>query len=77
MERTHEPVLDRDADVVGLISVFDFGCNDTLGAMTALRRLSRRRSSMRMATGVFDTATQVETWCQHRGVDLADKASGF
>ena len=30
-----------------------------------------------MATRVFDTYTQVETWCQHRGVDLAEKAQAF
>ena len=78
MERTYEPVPDRDADVVGLIAY------SILAAMTRLAKDSDQAPTFeakvehaRMATRVFDTYTQVETWCQHRGVDLADKAQAF
>ena len=78
MERTYEPVPDRDADVVGLIAY------SILAAMTRLAKDSDQAPTFeakvehaRMATRVFDTYTQVETWCQHRGVDLAEKAQAF
>lgn len=78
MERTYEPVADSDAEVVGLIAY------SILAAMTRLAKDSDQAPTFeakvehaRMATRVFDTYTQVETWCQHRGVDLAEKAQAF
>ena len=58
MERTYEPVPDRDADVVGLIAY------SILAAMTRLAKDSDQASTFeakvehaRMATRVFDTYT--------------------
>ena len=78
MERTYEPVADSDAEVVGLIAY------SILAAMTRLAKDSDQAPTFeakvehaRMATRVFETFTQVETWCTHRGMDLSTYARAY
>jgi hypothetical protein len=78
MERTYEPVADSDAEVVGLIAY------SILAAMTRLAKDSDQAPTFeakvehaRMATRVFETFTQVETWCTHRGMDLSAYARAY
>lgn len=78
MHSTHEPVDDQTSETVGLIAY------STLAAMTRLAKDGDQAPSIgahiehaRMSARAFAIFGQLETWADHRGLDLAHAAGEF